>query len=69
LIDFFSNHAVLFALVCAGVAVAYGIGLTLWLLADEVYADLAFDGPVGALPALNAQRSNAMEGKEERGHQ
>jgi hypothetical protein len=32
LIDFFSNHAVLFALVCAAVAVAYGIGLALWLL-------------------------------------
>jgi K(+)-stimulated pyrophosphate-energized sodium pump len=32
LIDFFSNHAVLFALVCAAVAVAYGIGLTVWLL-------------------------------------
>jgi K(+)-stimulated pyrophosphate-energized sodium pump len=32
LIDFFSDHAVLFALVCAGVAIAYGIGLTLWLL-------------------------------------
>ena len=32
MIDFFSNHAVLFSLVCAGVAVAYGIGLTIWLL-------------------------------------
>ena len=32
MIDFFSNHAVLFALVCAAVAVAYGIGLTVWLL-------------------------------------
>ena len=32
MIDFFSNHAVLFALVCAGVAIAYGIGLTFWLL-------------------------------------
>ncbi len=30
--DFFKDHAVLFALVCAGVAVAYGIGLTVWLL-------------------------------------
>ena len=29
---FFKDHAVLFALVCAGVAVAYGIGLTVWLL-------------------------------------
>ncbi|HEY7147868.1 MAG TPA: sodium-translocating pyrophosphatase [Gaiellaceae bacterium] len=31
-IDFFSDHPVLFALVCSGVAVAYGIGLTIWLL-------------------------------------
>ncbi|MDP9231189.1 MAG: sodium-translocating pyrophosphatase, partial [Actinomycetota bacterium] len=34
--DFFSNHAVLFALVCSAVAVAYGIGLTLWLLRQPV---------------------------------
>ena len=26
--DFFSDHPVLFALICAGVAIAYGIGLT-----------------------------------------
>ncbi len=30
--DFFNDHAVLFALVCAGIAVAYGIYLTWWLL-------------------------------------
>ncbi|MDQ2984511.1 MAG: sodium-translocating pyrophosphatase [Actinomycetota bacterium] len=30
--DFFHDHPVLFALVCAGVAVAYGIGLTVWVL-------------------------------------
>ncbi len=30
--DFFTDHSVLFALVCAGIAVAYGIGLTYWLL-------------------------------------
>jgi K(+)-stimulated pyrophosphate-energized sodium pump len=30
--SFFNDHAVLFALVCAGVAVAYGIYLTWWLL-------------------------------------
>src|SRR3954449_6538866 len=29
---FFNDHAVLFALVCAGVAVAYGLYLTWWLL-------------------------------------
>ena len=30
--DFFNDHAVLFALVCAGVAVGFGIYFTLWLL-------------------------------------
>jgi K(+)-stimulated pyrophosphate-energized sodium pump len=30
--DFFRRHAVLFALLCAGAAVVYGIGLTIWLL-------------------------------------
>src|SRR5438093_8774065 len=30
--NFFTDHAVLFALVCALVAVAYGVGLTVWLL-------------------------------------
>src|SRR5215212_9635555 len=30
--EFFSDHPVLFALVCGAVAVAYGIGLTIWLL-------------------------------------
>ena len=30
--DFFVDHAVLFALVCAGVAVAFGLYLTYWLL-------------------------------------
>ncbi|HKY24866.1 MAG TPA: sodium-translocating pyrophosphatase [Gaiella sp.] len=30
--DFFVDHAVLFALVCAGIAIAYGLYLTWWLL-------------------------------------
>jgi K(+)-stimulated pyrophosphate-energized sodium pump len=30
--DFFQDHAVLFALLCSGVAIGYGIGLTVWLL-------------------------------------
>ncbi|HEY7731789.1 MAG TPA: sodium-translocating pyrophosphatase [Gaiellaceae bacterium] len=30
--DFFSDHAVLFALACAGVAILYGLYLTFWLL-------------------------------------
>jgi K(+)-stimulated pyrophosphate-energized sodium pump len=30
--DFFNDHAVLFALICSGVAVAYGLYLTWWLL-------------------------------------
>src|SRR5205085_7571551 len=32
LFSFFSSHPVAFALACAFVAVAYGIGLTVWLL-------------------------------------
>jgi K(+)-stimulated pyrophosphate-energized sodium pump len=31
--SFFNEHAVLFALICAGVAIAYGLYLTMWLLA------------------------------------
>ena len=31
--DFFSDHAVLFALICAGVGIGYGIMLTSWVLA------------------------------------
>jgi K(+)-stimulated pyrophosphate-energized sodium pump len=31
-VNFFKDHAVLFALICAGVGVAYGGGLTIWLL-------------------------------------
>src|SRR6187397_198939 len=30
--DFFNDHAVAFALVCAGVAIAWGLYLTVWLL-------------------------------------
>jgi K(+)-stimulated pyrophosphate-energized sodium pump len=30
--SFFNDHAVLFALICAAVAIAYGIGLTVWVL-------------------------------------
>src|ERR687888_1843737 len=32
--DFFNDHAVLFALVCAAVAIGYGLYLTYWLLAQ-----------------------------------
>src|SRR5437773_7256527 len=32
MIDFFHDHAIVFALICSGVAIAYGIGLTVWLL-------------------------------------
>jgi K(+)-stimulated pyrophosphate-energized sodium pump len=31
-VDFFKDHAVLFALVCAGVGVGYGIALTVWIM-------------------------------------
>ena len=30
--SFFNDHSVLFALICSGVAIAYGVGLTVWLL-------------------------------------
>src|SRR5438046_6316696 len=30
--SFFADHPVLFALICALIAIGYGIGLTLWLL-------------------------------------
>jgi K(+)-stimulated pyrophosphate-energized sodium pump len=30
--DFFQNHPVLFALICAAIAVGYGIGLAVWVL-------------------------------------
>jgi K(+)-stimulated pyrophosphate-energized sodium pump len=30
--SFFNDHAVLFALICAAVAIGYGIGLTVWVL-------------------------------------
>src|SRR5438128_1371133 len=29
---FFNEHPVIFALICAAVAIAYGLGLTVWLL-------------------------------------
>jgi K(+)-stimulated pyrophosphate-energized sodium pump len=31
-LDFFYDHPVLFALICAAAAIAYGVGLTVWLL-------------------------------------
>ena len=30
--DFFQNHSVLFALLCSAFGIAWGIGLTVWLL-------------------------------------
>src|SRR5256714_1175939 len=50
--DWFRHHAVLFALLCAGAAVAYGIWLTTWLLGrpagDERMQEVARGGPEGA---------------------
>ncbi|HET8740988.1 MAG TPA: sodium-translocating pyrophosphatase [Gaiella sp.] len=37
--DFFVDHAVLFALVCAGVAILYGLYLTWWLLSQPAGND------------------------------
>ena len=59
MIDFFSDHAVLFALVCSGVAIAYGIGLTLWLLrqpaGDERMQEIARAIQEGAAAYLRRQ--------------
>src|SRR6058998_3920539 len=37
--DFFNDHAVLFALVCAAVAIGYGLYLAYWLLAQPAGTD------------------------------
>ena len=43
--SWFMDHAVLFALVCAGAAVVYGLWLTSWLLAGvESKAHLVMEG-------------------------
>jgi K(+)-stimulated pyrophosphate-energized sodium pump len=59
LIDFFSDHAVLFALVCSGIAIAYGIGLTLWVLrqpaGDERMQEIARAIQEGAAAYLRRQ--------------
>jgi K(+)-stimulated pyrophosphate-energized sodium pump len=38
-VNFFKDHAVLFALVCSGIGVAYGIALTIWLLGRPAGTD------------------------------
>ena len=30
--NFFTDHPVLFALICSFIAIGYGIGLTVWLM-------------------------------------
>ncbi len=59
MIDFFSDHAVLFALVCSGIAIAYGIGLTVWLLrqpaGDERMQEIARAIQEGAAAYLRRQ--------------
>jgi K(+)-stimulated pyrophosphate-energized sodium pump len=59
LIEFFSDHAVLFGLVCSGVAVAYGIGLTVWLLrqpaGDERMQEIGHAIQEGAAAYLRRQ--------------
>jgi K(+)-stimulated pyrophosphate-energized sodium pump len=58
-LDFFSDHAVLFALVCAVIAVAWGIGLTVWLLrqpdGDERMREIARAVQEGAAAYLRRQ--------------
>ena len=57
--NFFKDHAVLFALVCAGVGVGYGIGLTAWLLGrpagDERMQEIARAIQEGAAAYLKRQ--------------
>ena len=59
MIDFFSDHAVLFALLCSFVAIAYGIGLTVWLLrqpaGDERMQEIARAIQEGAAAYLRRQ--------------
>ena len=61
MIDFFSDHAVLFALICSFVAIGYGIGLTVWLLrqpaGDERMQEIA--------RAIQAGRPLAVPGGDE----
>ena len=47
--SWFSDHAVLFALLCAAAAVAYGLGLTKWILGRPA-------GTVRVLPAIRPRR-------------
>ena len=57
--DFFNEHAVAFALACAGVAVVYGLYLTLWLLrqpaGNERMQEIARAGQEGAAAYLRKQ--------------
>jgi hypothetical protein len=59
LIDFFSDHAVLFALLCSFIAIGYGIGLTVWLLrqpaGDERMREIARAIQEGAAAYLRRQ--------------
>ena len=64
--SFFNDHAVLFALVCAGVAVAYGIALTVWLLGrpdgNERMREIARAVQEGAAAyALTARIARALD--------
>src|ERR1044072_213764 len=57
--DFFVDHAVLFALVCAGVAILYGLYLTWWLLkqpaGNERMREISRAGREGAGAYLRKQ--------------
>ena len=57
--DFFSDHAVLFALVCAGIAIAYGIGLGGVLIVGPNRTFIRYIGQV--LPSLGEQSVEQRE--------
>jgi K(+)-stimulated pyrophosphate-energized sodium pump len=59
--EWFQDHAVLFALLCAGAAIVYGLGLTRWLLAQpagtERMQEIAHAVQEGAAAYLRRQYS------------
>src|SRR3954464_14415578 len=64
--SWFMDHAVLFALLCAGAAVLYGLGLTVWLLRQPAFSS-ALGLTVGLLrqPAGNERMQEIARAVQE----